>query len=185
MASTFRAGKTSRAYLCAVATVAAVAVWCFAFRGPREGLSAIVVPGGGQAATFGAAVPGHMRLRLDAAARLYLASAAPRPRLLLLSAGTPHKPNPRDAEGFDSKEATTNARYLMAQHNIPPSDILEEALSLDTIGNAFFLRLLHTDVGGYNRLLIVNNEFHLPRTWRIFDHVFSLSLTDASGKRPD
>ena len=115
-----------------------------------------------------------MVARLDLAAKLYHAAQAPKPRIICLSGGTPHKPNPRDARGFDSKESTASARYLISEHDVPPADVLEEAFSLDTIGNAYFLRVWHTDVAGYRSLLVVNNAFHLPRTRAIFDHVFSL-----------
>ena len=135
---------------------------------------AIVVPGGGQAEAYAGPTPPHMVARLDLAAKLYHAAQAPKPRIICLSGGTPHKPNPRDARGFDSKESTASARYLISEHDVPPADVLEEAFSLDTIGNAYFLRVWHTDVAGYRSLLVVNNAFHLPRTRAIFDHVFSL-----------
>ena len=115
--------------------------------------------------------------RLDLAARLYHAQVSqggPAPKVILLSGGTPHKPNPRDARGFDAKEATTNARYLLDVGHVPVRDILEEAFSLDTIGNAYLLRVWHTDVAGYRRLCVANNRFHMPRTRAIFDHVFGL-----------
>lgn len=135
---------------------------------------AIVVPGGGQAEAYAGPTPPHMVARLDLAAKLYHAAQAPKPRIICLSGGTPHKPNPRDARGFDSKESTASARYLIGERDVPPADVLEEAFSLDTIGNAYFLRVWHTDVAGYRSLLVVNNAFHLPRTRAIFDHVFSL-----------
>ena len=135
---------------------------------------AIVVPGGGQAEAYAGPTPPHMVARLALAAKLYHAAQAPKPRIICLSGGTPHKPNPRDARGFDSKESTASARYLISEHDVPPADVLEEAFSLDTIGNAYFLRVWHTDVAGYRSLLVVNNAFHLPRTRAIFDHVFSL-----------
>ena len=125
---------------------------------------AIVVPGGGQAEAYAGPTPPHMVARLDLAAKLYHAAQAPKPRIICLSGGTPHKPNPRDARGFDSKESTASARYLISEHDVPPADVLEEAFSLDTIGNAYFLRVWHTDVAGYRSLLVVNNAFHLPRT---------------------
>lgn len=35
------------------------------------------------------------------------------PVLICLSAGTTHKPSPRDARGFDSKEAAVGAVYVL------------------------------------------------------------------------
>ena len=144
---------------------------------------AIVVPGGGQAEAYAGPTPPHMVARLDLAAKLYHAAQAPKPRIICLSGGTPHKPNPRDARGFDSKESTASARYLISEHDVPPADVLEEAFSLDTIGNAYFLRVWHTDVAGYRSLLVVNNAFHLPRTRAIFDHVFSLPAAPGGRSR--
>ena len=71
-----------------------------------------IVPGGGQ--LHDGTEPPHMRARLDAARRRWAAAASPKPLIVCLSAGTPHKPNPRDARGFDAKEATASARYLLA-----------------------------------------------------------------------
>ena len=64
--------------------------------------------------------------------------------------------------------------------------MLEENWSLDTIANAFFLRTIHTDPAGwtrleevledvYRRLLVINNEFHMPRT----EEIFKKALEDA------
>jgi hypothetical protein len=58
--------------------------------------------------------------------------------------------------------------------------ILPEAISYDTIGNALFTRLLHTDSLGLRRLHVISSEFHLPRCRAIFDWVYSLSASDYS-----
>ena len=50
--------------------------------------------------------------------------------------------------------------------------------SLDTIGNAYFARVIHTDPAGLRRLLVINSEFHMPRTRMIFDWVFRLPPAD-------
>ncbi len=142
-------------------------------------IHAIVVPGGGQ--LHDGTEPPHMRARLDAARRRWAAAASPKPLIVCLSAGTPHKPNPRDARGFDAKEATASARYLLAG-GVPAAHILEEALSLDTIGNAVYLRLLHTEVLGLRRLLVVNNGWHMPRTRAIFDKVFALPFGEPGAR---
>lgn len=143
------------------------------------GFDAIIVPGGGQ--RDDGTEPPHMRARLNAAHRSWCAAALPKPFIICLSAGTPHKPNPRDARGFDTHESTSSARYLI-QLGVPPEIVLEEALSLDTIGNAVYLRLLHTEVLGLRRLLVVNNGWHMPRTRAIFDAVFALPFDGDSGR---
>ena len=52
--------------------------------------------------------------------------------------------------------------------------MLEESTSLETVGNAFFVRVLHTDVRGLRRLAVVNNRFHMPRARAVFEHVFGI-----------
>ena len=54
-------------------------------------------------------------------------------------------------------------------------DILTEIASYDTIGNAFFARLIHTEFGGWRRLTVVNSAFHMARTEAIFRWVFGLA----------
>jgi hypothetical protein len=34
----------------------------------------------------------------------------------------------------------------------------------DTIGNAWFTRIMHTDITGVRNLLVVTSDFHLPRS---------------------
>ena len=67
--------------------------------------------------------------------------------LCLLLWGTPHKPCPHDAAGFERHESSDNARFLIGA-GVPTSHLLEETASLETVGNAYFTRTLHTDVLG-------------------------------------
>ena len=127
----------------------------------------IVVPGGGVRA--GGLLPPWMTARFDRA--LELRAGQP---LLCLSAGTPHKPGPVDLAGYPVSEAGAGARYLM-ERGVAPGDILIEAASFDTIGNAYFARLVHTEPRGWRRLLIVTSEFHRERTEAVFRWVFSIA----------
>ena len=52
--------------------------------------------------------------------------------------------------------------------------MIEENTSLDTIGNAYFLRTIHTDVVGVRRLLLITNKWHMARTLAVFEAVFAL-----------
>ena len=69
----------------------------------------------------------------------------------------------------------------MLDRGIPASAILEESSSLETVGNAFFTRVQHTDVLGLRKLLVINNAWHMPRTKAVFDHVFSVPPVQNSG----
>ncbi|KAJ9456307.1 hypothetical protein DIPPA_12459 [Diplonema papillatum] len=146
-----------------------------AARTDAQAVDVIIVPGGGQTPE---GPPPHVILRLRRAAELYAAAVRkghPQPKILCLSGGTPHKPNPKDAQGFDVKEAESSARYLISKLRIPAKDVLEEGFSLDTIGNAYFARLAHCEPAGYHSIAVVNNDWHLPRTRAIFDWVFGLA----------
>ena len=114
-----------------------------------------------------------MAARLEQAAHLYLESAYPKPYVITTAWGTPHKPCPHDAAGFERHEAADNARFLI-ERGVQPAHILEESVSLETVGNAFFARVLHTETRGLRRLAVINNHFHMPRTRAVFSHVFAV-----------
>lgn len=96
-----------------------------------EGKTVVVILGGGVTSTGG--VPEHTQRRLDIAYKLYQ-ELGPTALFMPLSGGTPHKPNPLDAQGFPVWEATAAAQKLI-EMGVPPEQILEESFSLDTIGN--------------------------------------------------
>ena len=137
---------------------------------PAGGYHAILLPAGGQSES---GPPPHVLARLERAVHLYEMSPEPKPYVITTAWGTPHKPCPHDAAGFERHEAQDNAKYLMT-HGVDPSRILEESVSLETVGNAYFARVLHTDVRALRRLVVINNHFHMPRTRAVFGHVFRL-----------
>jgi uncharacterized SAM-binding protein YcdF (DUF218 family) len=101
------------------------------------------------------------------------------PRVIVLSAGTVHRPNFINQAGWPILEATSEAMYLLQLSQergmpIPPAHILRECTSLDTIGNAYFTRVTHTELAGYRRLHVITSAFHMARTKAIFDFVFAL-----------
>ncbi|MCA9910118.1 MAG: YdcF family protein [Anaerolineae bacterium] len=97
--------------------------------------------------------------------------------ILTLSAGTTHKPPPFDARGFPRFESVEAARLLVAQ-GIAPERILTETTSYDTIGNAYFSRVIHAEPRTLRRLLVITSDFHLPRTQFIFEWVYGLTPTN-------
>lgn len=131
---------------------------------------AILVPGGGLTES-GVPHPWVMeRLRHAAAVQ----GDAP---IVCLSAFTPHKPPPYSPEGFPICESAASMAALVAM-GVPPARILSETSSLDTIGNAYFARTIHTDVREWRRLLVVTSKFHMPRTRAIFESLFRLPARD-------
>ena len=122
----------------------------------------------------------HTEQRLLSAGKLYSdlhKKTSVRPLIITLSQGTTHKPNPTDQAGFGVFESTAAAKWLLeraALLDIRQCDVMEENLSLDTIGNAYFLRTIHIDPGNYKNLYIITNDWHMDRARSIFQYVFSL-----------
>ena len=127
----------------------------------------VIVPGGGL--TPGREVYPWVRARLDRAVEV--SEGAP---ILCLSAASAHKPFPLDDSGKPVFEACAAAKYLV-DRGVEPRRILMEFASYDTIGNAYFARVIHTEWNEWRRLMVVNNAFHLQRTELIFRWVFGLA----------
>jgi hypothetical protein len=94
--------------------------------------------------------------------------------IVALSGPTPHKAPPLDRNGFPVFECDASARYLI-ERGFPRERILAEWVSRDTIGNAFFSRVLHAEPREWKNLLVITSAFHMPRTREVFDFVFNLS----------
>lgn len=127
---------------------------------------AILIPGGG--VRPGGELPPWVERRLERALEY-----PPESFLVLLSAGTTHRPPPLDERGFPIFESVAAARWLL-RRGVAPGRILTETCSYDTIGNAYFARVIHTAPRGFARLLVITSEFHLPRTEAIFRWVYGL-----------
>lgn len=106
--------------------------------------------------------------RLDAALDVYQGET-----LIVVGAGPTKSPPPLDSRGFPVFESVGAVRYLLHQ-GVPSSRVLYETSSYDTIGNAYFCRVIHTDPSGMLRLRIITSAFHLPRTEIIFQWVYGL-----------
>jgi hypothetical protein len=127
---------------------------------------AVIVPGGGL--WDGGQIPPWVANRLDEALRL-----AEDGYIITLSAGTPYKPPPLDEAGNPVLESVAGAEYLR-KRGFPTERVLIENASYDTIGNAYFSRVMHADPAGFQRLCVITSEFHGPRTEAAFRWVFSL-----------
>lgn len=127
----------------------------------------LLIPGGGL--TESGSLPDWTTARLEKALEYQHLTEW----IIPLSAGTVHKPPPIDHRGFPIFESQKAAEYLAAA-GINPERILTEICSYDTIGNAYFSRILFTDPMSLPRIHVITSDFHLPRTKAIFDWVFSL-----------
>lgn len=168
---------------------------------------AIMVLGGGIETSDGA-LPPWVLSRLDFAAALQRESSgfsqspsSPLSSIVLLGAGTPHKPPPPDGDtGRALTEAKAAARYLLSlgenedkenenerrrrtlsslsSSSSPPppaSSILKEEASFDTVGNALFGLTTHALPAGWTRIAVVTSSFHMPRARAIFSKTFALA----------
>ncbi|MBN1582196.1 MAG: YdcF family protein [Anaerolineae bacterium] len=127
---------------------------------------AILIPGGG--------VREHGRLPVWVQRRLDRALEVEQGEMIItLSAGTVHRPPPLDGDGFPVFESVAAADYLVGA-GMDPKRILVETCSYDTIGNAYFARVIHIEPRGFKRLLVITSAFHMLRTERIFCWVFGL-----------
>lgn len=151
----------------------------------KSPVDAIVVPGGGsQRGPSARSLPVSVRRRLDLAiVRWYEHQekfpSSPLPKILVLSAGTVHRPNYVNRGGWPISEASSGAQYILEvteddlRRPIPRELIFQEGVSLDTIGNAYFLRVIHTDPAEWRSLHVITSGYHLERTQAIFEFVFS------------
>ena len=98
------------------------------------------------------------RSRVDKAVELFLSGMAP--RIIVAGKG----------------EACVMKSYAVRK-GLTEADILEEDKSLDTVGNAFFVKrdfLLRND---WHRLAVVTSGFHLRRAKLVFRKVFGKGYT--------
>jgi len=127
---------------------------------------AILIPGGGVRER--GILPPWVTPRFDRA--LELAGGA---CFVPLSSGTTYRPPPHDPRGFPISEARAGAAYLISR-GVHPRNILMEESSLDTIGNAWFSRIINVIPRGFERLLVITSAFHMPRTEAIFRWIYGL-----------
>lgn len=128
---------------------------------------AILIPGGGLLP--GGDLPRWTIARLERALELRSDEL-----LIPLSAATTHRSMPLDSHGRPLYESLQAARYFVAR-GVAPSTIAIEAASLDTIGNAWFSRVLHAEPRGLRKLLVITSGFHAARTEAAFRWVYGLT----------
>ena len=91
--------------------------------------------------------------------------------IVCTSGGSYHNPNPLDKNNHTIHECDTYAKYLI-DNGIPEKNIFKEWCSYDTIGNAYFTKLLLVDIFKWSKILVVTSDFHMDRSKVIFDYIF-------------
>jgi uncharacterized SAM-binding protein YcdF (DUF218 family) len=148
---------------------------------------AIVVPGGGLSKD-GRLMP-WVEERLRRAKSIYDSSrskgdqeAGLGTKIVTMCEGIRHSiRDPRAVDGRDGDsrisrvlESQTAAQFLL-KLGVPAEDIVSDDLSLDTVGNAYFLRTTHSDVMNARNMVVVTNGFHAARAKVVFEKIYSLS----------
>ena len=112
--------------------------------------------------------------RLQRAAALYSEQQPHPPSVVCNGGGTTHKPKWVDASGYAVPEAALMGKQLITM-GVRSDDVYVEGYSDDTIGNAFFLRVMHADPRpDWTRLRVITSRFQMKRTVAIYDWVFAL-----------
>ena len=124
--------------------------------------------------------------RLRRAAELYKqqwASTGTPPAIICNGGGTTHKPRFVDSNGYAVPEAALMGQQLLGM-GVREADIYPEGYSDDTIGNAFFLRVMHLDPRPeWSRLRVVTSAFQMDRTKATYSWVMGLTPLPAAKRR--
>lgn len=128
----------------------------------------ILIPGGGL--LLDGSLPPWTQARVDRALEIQDNTRW----IACLSGGTVHKPPPVDDYSFPIYESLTAAEYLI-KSGLPPEKVLTEICSYDTIGNAYFSRLLFIEPFKLGKILVITSDFHIIRTRTIFEWIYSLT----------
>ena len=92
-------------------------------------------------------------------------------KIIVTSAASYHNESILDRNNFIIHECDVLAQYLII-NNIPDNIIFKEWTSYDTIGNAYFCKILLTDIFNWKNLLIITNDYHMKRSKEIFEYIF-------------
>lgn len=103
--------------------------------------------------------------RLAKAATIYHEARASghSPVIVCNGGGTTHKPKWVNAAGYSVPEAVIMANVLSQEHGVEADSIYTEGYSDDTIGNAYFARVMHVDPAGWRTLVVVTSSFQMAR----------------------
>ena len=116
-------------------------------------------------------LPEYVKLRLDKCWEIYKDNLSL--KIIVTSAGTPHRKNYVNPYGYSIYECDSMAKYLVEKYNIPPENIFREFMSYDTIGNAFFTKLNYIKPLNIKNFYLITSDFHMQRSKFIFEFIYN------------
>lgn len=90
---------------------------------------------------------------------------------------TVYKAPPKNKMGYPLDDAVVYAKELLRK-GVKREHLRIENCSMETLGSAYFLRVLHVEPLKIKKITIITSEFHMPRTKCVFDWIFSLPTDD-------
>lgn len=135
----------------------------------KDKFDAIVILGGGLNEDL--SLPIWVKERVKKAIQIYNEQGS---RCFILPTGsTPHVPVKLDKAGQPYNDSKAIAKELL-ENKIPKEKIMLLDFARDTLGEAFFTRILFTEIRDLTKLCIVTTEFQMPRAKHFFNNVFNL-----------
>ncbi len=144
-------------------------------------LDAIIVCGGGRPSTP-SKPPLFVQSRCDISVLLYnhskqhFSTSKP-PKILCLSAGTAHTSQLlHNSTKLPVWESYASAKYILNKYAsfIEATDVFMETVRYDTIDNAYFAKILFSDILKWKNIAVITNDWHFNRTKAIFEWIFSI-----------
>eukprot|EP01084_Bolivina_argentea_P300110 517389_1 len=144
-------------------------------------LDAIIVCGGGRPSTP-SSPPLYVQSRCDISVLLYNHSKQHfgkknLPKILCVSAGTAHTPLLlHKSTKLPVWESYSSAKYILNKYAsfVERTDVFMETISYDSIGNAYFAKILFADVLQWKNIAVITNDWHFKRTKAIFEWIYSI-----------
>lgn len=101
--------------------------------------------------------------------------------IVLNGGGTTWKPRYADENGFAIPEAALMAEHIARVDGVGSERLYLESFSDDTIGNAFFARVMHTELRPeWRDLVVITSRFQMARTQAIYRWIFELGPRPAA-----
>ncbi len=154
----------------------------------NKALDAIIVCGGGRPSSA-TEPPLYVQSRCDISVLLYNHSQQyfgkdKAPKILCLSAGTAHTPQLLHKQSkLPIWESYASGQYILNKYSsfVNNKHVYMETVSYDTIGNAYFAKVLFSDVLNWKNIAVITNDWHFKRTKAIFEWIYNIKDSKDNG----